>query len=76
LVFKASVGETHIEQLEMGCIDILGHFYCTSELATYTILLLTSGSWNHRGKWSLIYFGTMERWYVSCQQENKMGGYD
>jgi hypothetical protein len=58
----------------MGRVDILGRFYCTFDLAAYTIILLSNGSSNHGEKWSLIYFGTMGRWCVSRQQENKMGG--
>jgi hypothetical protein len=47
-----------MKQTEMGCIDILGRFVCTFELATYTILLLTDGSSNNRENGSVIYFGT------------------
>jgi hypothetical protein len=55
-------------------MDIFGLFVGTFESATYTILLLTTGSSNHGEIESVIYFGTGRRQYVSLQQEKKMGG--
>jgi hypothetical protein len=55
----------------MGRFDIFGWFYDTIELAIYAILLVGDRGSKHGGNGSLNYIGTMGRWYVSCQQENK-----
>jgi hypothetical protein len=58
MISDRSGGKTHTEQLETGHIDIHGQFFHTSESATYTILLLTTGSSKHGGYESIIFFGT------------------
>jgi hypothetical protein len=72
LVFKLNIDGSHSERLETGRINIFGWFYNTIELAIYATFLVGDGSSKHGGKGSLNYFGTMGRWYVSCQQENKL----
>jgi hypothetical protein len=69
MISEVSGGKTHKYQLVTGRMDILGRFVRTFESATYTILLLTTGSWNHGGFESMIYFGTGGRQYVSLQQK-------
>jgi hypothetical protein len=56
VISEVSGGKTHTKQIEMGHIDIHSRFVCT-ELATYTILLLTDESSNHGEKGCVIYFG-------------------
>jgi hypothetical protein len=58
----------------MGCMFIRGCFSCTFEVATYTILLLTVGSWNHGGFGSLIYFGTGGEAVCVTAEKTKDGG--
>jgi hypothetical protein len=68
-----SCGKTHTKQLMMGHMFIRGRFVHKFESATYTILLLTTGSWKHGGFGNVIYFGTGGRQYVSLQKIPKMG---
>jgi hypothetical protein len=70
---EASGGKTHTKQVVMGRMFIHGHFSCTFEPATYTLLLLTIENWNHGGFGNVIYFGTGGRQYVSLQKRKKMG---
>jgi hypothetical protein len=53
-----SGGKTHTKQLMTGRMDILGLFVHTFEVATYTKLLLATGSSNHGEFQSVLYFGT------------------
>ena len=57
MISEVSGGKTHTKQLGTGRMDIHGLCVRTFESATYTILLLTFGSSNHREKGSVIYFG-------------------
>jgi hypothetical protein len=70
---EVSGGKTHTKQLETGRMDTRGLFFWTFEVATYTKLLLTTGSSNHREFENIIYIGTGRWQYVSLQQEKKMG---
>jgi hypothetical protein len=55
-------------------MDIYGWFYGTSELAIYTILLLSDGSSKHGEKWSLTYFGTMGSDVCHTNKKIRWGG--
>jgi hypothetical protein len=53
-----SGGKTHTKQLVTGRMYIHGLFSHTFEVATYTKLPLTTGSWKHGRIKSIIYIGT------------------
>jgi hypothetical protein len=51
-------------------MDNFGRFVHTFELATYTKISMALGGSNHRGKWSLSYFGTIGE--VMCHVNKKI----
>jgi hypothetical protein len=64
-----SGGKTHKYQLMTGRMHNFGLFVCTFESATYTKLLLTTGSLNHGEIESEIYFGTGEAVCVTAARK-------
>jgi hypothetical protein len=57
-----------------GRMFIRGRLWCTFEVATYTILLLTVGDSKHGGIGSLIYFGIGGEAVCVTAEEKNDGG--